>query len=312
MSFDTRPALETHLHLAHTRIAIPKPNPAIFTLQTPENKSPIITLQQDSAQDLSIKREIVPELQKPNNINQLVCPVNKCNESFSIPGSLADHVRADHVGEGASKCPHCSYPLTNDELSKDHWLTHHKDVCSACVHVFTAVYGPQLWKKVHVKTQPSESPLDAIVNGLNRKRRAITISPSPDAQNYPPQSSPSDLSCQSEPHSPMSENQDYDGERMSKRSRKQRCPKKVIAVEDEEDDDEKFNDDELINDLSTNTDNDNKNTIRKTTKRKLLLKYCCVKCKHRPLFSSKIRLQMHKKWRHQRKNKTQRKNNTKH
>ena len=354
LSFDTRPALETHLHLAHTRVTLQGGDSqgpttiGLYNVKTNPLAQPSEILpkveqqqqqQQDLAQDLSIKREptesTLQALHRSNDalLPQLLCPVSECNRSFSIPGTLADHMRSDHSADGASKCPHCRYTLTNDELSKDHWLTHHKDVCPACVHVFTAVYGPQLWKKVHVKSQPSESPLDAIVSGLSRKRTSSNANGGSSSAStssdicQPPQMSPqSDISgYPSEPHSPSSENQDYDSERYSnsssssKRSRKQRCPKKVIAFENDEDEEmeeiyeenvpshvcneetkdiTKFSEDMVTS--KPLSSKEPKSKIPLVSSSSSMYSKHCLKCRRRPQFSSHLRLQTHKHWRHRR------------
>ncbi|MCL4152454.1 UNVERIFIED_CONTAM: hypothetical protein GTU68_052385, partial [Idotea baltica] len=216
MSFDTRANLETHIHLAHTRPKSPGDVVQITPIALPEKI-------QEIAQDLSMKRHFPGE-----ETLSLICPIEECSRPCESSGILADHVRLEHGGLFASRCPHCSYSLTQDELAKDHWLTHHEDVCNACVHVFTSVYGPQLWKKVHVRPQSSESPLNAIVSGLNKKRPdpepAPMMSPKCEIQSN------DSLSLHSFPSSPASESPDNDIERFSKRQRKQSCPKKVVAV----------------------------------------------------------------------------------
>ncbi|XP_066965142.1 zinc finger protein 425-like [Macrobrachium rosenbergii] len=280
LTFDTRPALETHQHLSHPRITrtttIPSTTPAV----------------QETAHDLSMKTEIRSEPSPPSS--PLICPVNGCSQTLSGGGALAEHVRSDHGGSGASCCPHCGYQLTHDELSRDHWLTHHKEVCAACVHVFTAVYGPQLWKKVHVRPSSLESPLDAIVTGLNRKRTVNDVFPSPPVPavaNTPTMIESAIPAANRESPSPVAEVQEPDTERFSKRSRKQSCPKKVITVAESESNEE-------------STSSTPRRRVPLKVKRKALANHPgfanrqCRRCPRRPIFSSRARLQLHIRWTH--------------
>ncbi|KAK3855830.1 hypothetical protein Pcinc_037795 [Petrolisthes cinctipes] len=109
-----------------------------------------------------------------HNHNHYDNNTNSCTHTHNNDHNNCPHTtHNNHYDNNTSSCPHCGYQLTHDELSRDHWLTHHSEVCAVCVRVFTAVYGPQLWKKVHVRHGAQESPaLDAIVSGLNRKRTA--------------------------------------------------------------------------------------------------------------------------------------------
>lgn len=178
LTFDTRPALETHQHLSHPNLGI-HPHHHHSQHPTPAEGSPVP--EQEEAHDLSLKgenRTFRDDEDSRNNGNReftsspILCPADDCGYSANTTASLASHIRQSHGRSETPCCPHCGYQLTHDELSRDHWLTHHSEVCAACVHVFTAVYGPQLWKKVHVRPGTLESPLDAIVTGLNRKRTA--------------------------------------------------------------------------------------------------------------------------------------------
>ncbi|KAK7080515.1 hypothetical protein SK128_023141, partial [Halocaridina rubra] len=279
LTFDTRPALETHQHLSHPRIT----RSSSVTPSTPAV--------QETAHDLSMKSETKAPL-SPGSA-PLVCPVDGCGQTLGSSGALAEHVRIEHGGTGASCCPHCGYQLTHDELSRDHWLTHHKEVCAACVHVFTAVYGPQLWKKVHVRPTSLESPLDAIVTGLNRKRTVNDSLVSSIAPSATPVSTVSDSTTppNRESPSPVSDVQDNDNERYSKRSRKQSCPKKVITVPESNGNKE----------VSCNIQ---RRKVPLKVKKKALVNYPgfanrqCRRCPRRPIFSSKARLQLHVKWTH--------------
>lgn len=276
LTFDTRPALETHQHLSHPRLtnsttAVVPPIPAV----------------QDVAHDLSVRTEVSSTVSQASP--SLVCPVDGCGHTVDSSGALAEHVRSEHGGAGGSCCPHCGYQLTHDELSRDHWLTHHNEVCAACVHVFTAVYGPQLWKKVHVRPASLESPLDAIVTGLNRKRTVTDNLPAGPLVMNPAGIAPSVQ--QRDSPSPDSDLQDADSERFNKRSRKQSCPKKVITVAE----------------VGSNS-GCSSNSIRRRgsfrTRRKAVLNRPsflsrqCHRCPRRPVFASRARLQLHVKWSH--------------
>nr|XP_045605246.1 zinc finger protein 628-like [Procambarus clarkii] len=277
LTFDTRPALETHQHLSHPHLASPTTTTAA-----------LLPAVQDVAHDLSIRSELNSNASQVSS--PLVCPVEGCGHTVSSGGALAEHVRGEHGGAGGSCCPHCGYQLTHDELSRDHWLTHHNEVCAACVHVFTAVYGPQLWKKVHVRPASLESPLDAIVTGLNRKRTATDVLP-----NVPSVITPLALVVasslpQRDTPSPDSDQQDTDSERFNKRSRKQSCPKKVITVAE-----------------SGSKTGSISNSVRRRSLRKRyramlnrpkFLSHPCHRCSHRPVFASRARLQLHVKWSH--------------
>ncbi|KAG7173992.1 zinc finger protein 628-like [Homarus americanus] len=281
LTFDTRPALETHQHLSHPRLtnsttAVP-PIPAV----------------QDVAHDLSVRSEI--NCTSPQASSPLVCPVDGCGHTVGSGGALAEHVRGEHGGAGGSCCPHCGYQLTHDELSRDHWLTHHNEVCAACVHVFTAVYGPQLWKKVHVRPASLESPLDAIVTGLNRKRTATDIGPIVPSVITPlALISPSSIPQRDSP-SPDSDQQDTDSERFNKRSRKQSCPKKVITVEQAG-----SNSGSSSNSLRRRSSL--RTRCRAVLNRPGFTSRQCHRCPRRPVFASRARLQLHVKWSHGRHN----------
>lgn len=276
LTFDTRPALETHQHLSHPRLT--NSTTAIV---------PTIPAVQDAAHDLSVRTEVNPTVSQASP--SLVCPVDGCGHTVDSSGALAEHVRGEHGGAGGSCCPHCGYQLTHDELSRDHWLTHHNEVCAACVHVFTAVYGPQLWKKVHVRPASLESPLDAIVTGLNRKRTITDNLPTAPSVMTPAGLAP--FVQQRDSPSPDSDLQDTDSERFNKRSRKQSCPKKVITVAE----------------VGSNN-GCSSNSLRRRgsfrTRRKAVLNRPgflsrqCHRCPRRPVFASRARLQLHVKWSH--------------
>lgn len=244
---------------------------------------------QDVAHDLSMRSEAS---RSPSQASSpLVCPVDGCGVMVGCGSSLAEHIRDSHGGSGGSSCPHCGYQLTHDELSRDHWLTHHSEVCAACVHVFTAVYGPQLWKKVHVRPTSLESPLDAIVTGLNRKRTANDGQP-----GEPLDASFSVLATANmrDTPSPGSDTQDTDNtdnERFCKRSRKQRCPKKVITVAEEGENG------------AASSNAGKKHSAGRARRRAMLNKpgfvsRQCHRCPRRPVFASRARLQLHVKWSH--------------
>ena len=276
LTFDTRPALETHQHLCH---------PCLTTSDTSAG-SPIPPVQ-DVAHDLSIRSENRSPRQASS---PLVCPVDGCGHMVGCSSSLADHIREDHGGAGGSSCPHCGYQLTHDELSRDHWLTHHNEVCAACVHVFTAVYGPQLWKKVHVRPSSVESPLDAIVTGLNRKRTANDGSPADLSLEGPLSIMTSLSTLHRDSPSPGSDTQDTDSERFCKRSRKQRCPKKVITVAEDSSNGSSLN--------TTRKQNSMRLRRRAMLNRPGFVSRQCHKCPRRPVFASRARLQLHVKWSH--------------
>lgn len=276
LTFDTRPALETHQHLCH---------PCLTTSDT-STGSPIPPVQ-DVAHDLSIRSENRSPRQASS---PLVCPVDGCGHMVGCSSSLADHIREDHGGAGGSSCPHCGYQLTHDELSRDHWLTHHNEVCAACVHVFTAVYGPQLWKKVHVRPSSVESPLDAIVTGLNRKRTANDGSPTDLSLEGPLSIMTSLSTVHRDSPSPGSDTQDTDSERFCKRSRKQRCPKKVITVAEDSSNGSSLN--------TTRKHNSMRLRRRAMLNRPGFVSRQCHKCPRRPVFASRARLQLHVKWSH--------------
>lgn len=275
LTFDTRPALETHQHLCHP------------SLTTSNSATSPIPPMQDVAHDLSIRSETNPSPSQASS--PLVCPVDGCGVMVGCGSSLAEHIRDSHGGSGGSSCPHCGYQLTHDELSRDHWLTHHSEVCAACVHVFTAVYGPQLWKKVHVRPTSLESPLDAIVTGLNRKRTANDGQP-----GEPMDASLSVLTSLSMHHrdspSPGSDTQDTDNERFSKRSRKQRCPKKVITVAEEGENSAAAG--------ASRKHNSVRGRRRAMLNRPGFVSRQCHRCPRRPIFASRARLQLHVKWSH--------------
>lgn len=276
LTFDTRPALETHQHLCH---------PSLTTSSAATSPVPPM---QDVAHDLSMRSEA--SLSPSQASSPLVCPVDGCGVIVGCGSSLAEHIRDSHGGSGGSSCPHCGYQLTHDELSRDHWLTHHSEVCAACVHVFTAVYGPQLWKKVHVRPTSLESPLDAIVTGLNRKRTANDGQP-----GEPLDTALSVLTTlamhQRDSPSPGSDTQDTDSERFCKRSRKQRCPKKVITVAEDGEDG------------ASSGGAARKNSLVRARRRAVLnrpgfVSRQCHRCPRRPVFASRARLQLHVKWTH--------------
>ncbi|XP_076042439.1 zinc finger transcriptional factor charlatan [Oratosquilla oratoria] len=246
LSFDTRPALETHAHLSHPpTISSLSTLSALGLTPTGAQQPPLQQKElpvQETATDLSVRSRATPPTTPvtppvsggaPLGVPlTLVCPVSGCAQRFGVGAVLAEHVRSEHGGTGIKRCPHCNYSLTQNELSKDHWLTHHQEVCVACVYVFTAVYGPHLWKKVHVKPSTKESPLDAIVTGLNRKRTA-TSALRPRTRSSSNAIKVPFLPIAIEDHSddPSDSLDGKDLERLNKRSRKQRCPKKVITME---------------------------------------------------------------------------------
>ncbi|KAB7502893.1 Protein charlatan [Armadillidium nasatum] len=272
MSFDTRANLETHIHLAHAR---PK-SPFDIVQITPITN---INQVQISSEDIKLNGTLPGE-----KTLLLICPVEECSKPCETSGILAEHVRRDHGGLFASRCPHCTYRLTQDELSKDHWLTHHEDVCNACVHVFTSVYGPQLWKKVHVRPQSSSSPLNAIVNGLKRKSEPeVIISVSQDGLSN------SSSYEQFYPLSSASENTDCDGERSSKRQRKQSCPKKVITILSENED----RTEQVTEEMSEVSSSAKVQPMKKKRKR-----IKCLRCPNRNAFSTFARLRAHRKLKH--------------
>ncbi|KAK8740491.1 hypothetical protein OTU49_002935 [Cherax quadricarinatus] len=276
LTFDTRPALETHQHLSHPH------------LTSPTNTAPLPAVQ-DVPHDLSIRSEVNSSA---NPVSYpFVCPVEGCGHTVSSGGALAEHVRTEHGGASGSCCPHCGYQLTHDELSRDHWLTHHNEVCAACVHVFTAVYGPQLWKKVHVRPASLESSLDAIVTGLNRKRTATDVLPTMPSVITPLALVVTSSVPQRDSPSPESDQQDTDSERFNKRSRKQSCPKKVITVSES----------------GSNTGSSSNSARRRSSlrirhkamlNRPGFLSRQCHRCSRRPVFGSRARLQLHVKWSH--------------
>lgn len=248
---------------------------------------------QDVAHDLSMRSETNPSPSQASS--PLVCPVDGCGVMVGSGSALAEHIRDAHGGSGGSSCPHCGYQLTHDELSRDHWLTHHSEVCAACVHVFTAVYGPQLWKKVHVRPTSLESPLDAIVTGLNRKRTANDGQP-----GEPLDASLNVLTSlsvhQRDSPSPGSDTQDTDNERFCKRSRKQRCPKKVITVAEDGEDSGSASG-------SSGATRSKHSSIVRARRRAMLnrpgfVSRQCHRCPRRPVFASRTRLQLHVKWSH--------------
>jgi hypothetical protein len=229
---------------------------------------------QEEAQDLSMN---LSEEAKEGKLH-LFCPVDSCQSRFMDSNALALHVQKQHFKSNSSRCPHCSYCLTNDERGKEHWLSHHQDVCAACVLVFTSVYGPQLWKKVHVKPSSMEKAPNAILTVTSRKRRA------PGSGN---ESMTSD-SEQSATASTESDHQDSDAERQSKRSRKQSCPKKVIAVVNDDESEDEYEDEEASEDDQNSKSPQHK---RKKTRR-------CIRCPDRPIFASRARLRLHRRTRH--------------
>lgn len=278
LTFDTRPALETHQHLCH-------PSLTASSCST----SPVPPMQ-DVAHDLSMRSEASSSPGQASS--PLACPVDSCGVVVGCGSSLAEHIRDSHGGSGGSSCPHCGYQLTHDELSRDHWLTHHAEVCAACVHVFTAVYGPQLWKKVHVRPTSLESPLDAIVTGLNRKRTANDGQPPGGEAFESPLSILTSLAAhQRDSPSPGSDTQDTDSERFCKRSRKQRCPKKVITVAEEGEEG------------GASSAGGRKHGSVRARRRAMLnrpgfVSRQCHRCPRRPVFASRARLQLHVKWSH--------------
>ncbi|XP_037795531.1 zinc finger protein 628-like [Penaeus monodon] len=279
LTFDTRPALETHQHLSHPRLSR-----SSSVVPPPSGE------EQDAAHDLSVRSEDSPALSPVST--PLVCPVDGCNQTFGSSGALAEHMRTDHGGSGASCCPHCGYQLTHDELSRDHWLTHHSEVCAACVHVFTAVYGPQLWKKVHVRPTSLESPLDAIVTGLSRKRTANDAFPAAPSALAPVAPVAPVCVPQRESPSPDSDIQDADSERFNKRSRKQSCPKKVITTVAES------GSGGASSGTATRRRGSTKVRRKATASRPGFQGRQCYRCPHRPVFTSRTRLQMHMQWSH--------------
>ncbi|KAA0202449.1 hypothetical protein HAZT_HAZT011317 [Hyalella azteca] len=241
VTLENQSALQSHLEKVHT----PKSTTPIVPAESsaspkPAQKKMEAPIPQEEAQDLSMN---LSEEVKEGKLH-LFCPVDTCQSRFMDSNSLALHVQKQHFESNSSRCPHCSYCLTNDERGKEHWLSHHQDVCAACVLVFTSVYGPQLWKKVHVKPASSEKNPDAILTVTSRKRRA------PGCGN---ESVTSD-SEQSATASTESDHQDSDAERQSKRSRKQSCPKKVIAVVNDDDSEDEYEDEEASEDDQNSND----------------------------------------------------------
>lgn len=275
-TLENQTALQAHLEKVHAPKALPHSSSSSSVpcaspttpLETPQPSMP-----QAEAQDLSMS----PVEEEQDEKSSLVCPVENCPTRFSDTNTLAVHLQKDHITGNSTRCPHCSYCLTKDESAKDHWLTHHQDVCAACVLVFTSVYGPQLWKKVHVKPSGQDSPLDAIVSGLSRKRSAP-------GSGHDSTSSDSEHSAESV--SAESDHPDSDSERLCKRSRKQSCPKKVITVVNEENMDEE--DDEASEE---DTESRSLQHKRKKTRR-------CIRCPHRPVFATHARLQAHRRTKH--------------
>jgi len=218
----------------------------------------------------------------------VICPVDKCNERYNDANTLANHLEASHGNEGITKCPHCAFCLAiNDEHSKDHWLVHHQDVCPLCVHVFTSIYGAQLWKKVHARQtstvsitstnqENNNNSLDLIVNGLSRKR------PAPDDEMESGYlNSESD---HSENMSVDSEHQDSDTERQScKRSRKQSCPQKVVNIPDE---------------IDNQIDKDFQEKHMGMDVKKRNRSHKCLRCPTLPTFPNYARLRAHYKTKH--------------
>ncbi|CAL4146350.1 unnamed protein product, partial [Meganyctiphanes norvegica] len=281
LTFDTRPALETHQHLSHPRL---RNEPSTV----PTCEEPV----QDTAQDLSV-RSISSASTSPSP-TPMPCPVESCEHTSESGGALAEHLRNEHGGSGTSFCPHCGYELTQDEFSRDHWLTHHNEVCAACVHVFTGVYGPQLWKKVHVRPSTSDqSPLDVIVNGLNRKRTATEAFANGIQVPHVtlPLMIPVTQLGQESP-SPGSDTLESDADKFNKRSRKQSCPKKVITVS------ERKNDNRVkAGGLGRNGKCKRKRT-RVTSLPNGIATRKCSKCPNRPAFTSLARLNIHTQWHH--------------
>ncbi|KAF2350855.1 Zinc finger C2H2-type [Trinorchestia longiramus] len=272
VTLENQSALQAHLEKVHA----PKSSSAATApCAIPSSVSETLQalLPQAEAHDLTISPVEVLENAKP----LLVCPVESCPSRFTDSDALAIHVQKQHIVGNSSRCPHCSYCLTSRETDKDHWLTHHKDVCAACVLVFTSVYGPQLWKKVHARQNSTDTNLDTAMAGVSRKR------PAPGSGN---DSMASDSDPSAESASTESDHQDSDSERLCKRSRKQSCPKKVIAVVDEENDNDE-------DDEASDSGHDTKfyQNKRKKTRR-------CIRCPDRPVFSTHARLRVHRRTRH--------------
>ena len=264
---ENQSSLQAHLQKVH---APQNQQTVTHTSASPAPSSSVEHQPQDEAQDLSVTTSASVDASL-----SLVCPVECCPIKFNDSNTLAVHLQRSHSGEAVSRCPHCSYCLSNDQLAKDHWLTHHHEVCATCVYVFTSIYGPQLWKKVHVKRNSDDGSLNAIVTGLSRKRSA-------------PSSINGSLSSESDHCESVSAESDHsDAERLCKRSRKQSCPKKVIAVTEEVTDE----------DCDETEDSDEQSNTKLIDQRRKKSRRC-LKCPHRPIFSTYARLRIHKRNRH--------------
>ena len=273
ITLENQSALQVHLQKAHA----PQNQPATSSAPISPLLSPSVEPEhQDEAQDLSVCTPITDNLEEGNI--PLVCPVETCPIKFNDSNALAVHLQSCHSNKSVSCCPHCSFSLTKDELAKDHWLTHHQEVCAACVHVFTAIFGAQLWKKVHAKQSCPDTSLDTIVSGLSRKRSAPcslndSLSESDNCES---------VSAESDHH-------ESDNERHYKRSRKQSCPKKVIAVAEDGSDEELSDFEDVESDDQTNY---------KSLEQKRRKSRRCLQCPHRPVFATNAKLRIHRRNRH--------------
>ena len=272
-TLENQTSLQNHLQTCHAPQRKSAPSDITQTAISPIPTAEVSSEPQDEAQDLSMSAS-PPKSSSEKSV--LMCPVDDCTGQFAENSGLTQHLEKVHFNRGISRCPHCGISLGCDESSRDHWMSHHQDVCIPCVLVFTSIFGAQMWKKVHMKQAAlQETSLDVIVSGLSRKRSA------PNSEAGSTGTPESDLS--SENISIDSDHADSDYERQHKRSRKQRCPKKVVSVLQLDEENE-----ECLEDHSRRNVSDHKR--RKS--------FRCLRCPNKPSFASYAKLRVHSRNRH--------------